>query len=311
MLFKSVAQEYTEVCLYNKRTIDHVLCIANIFINRAGVIYCDDVNLKTLMRFKRETLRNAKPITLNGYLKYLRLIGDYGVAQGYIESNPFKLLPLAPIGVIPPKTLELNLINELNEELRTETAKHQTGWFWSVVIECFYYTGMRRRQLVNLKIEDLDFTKNTIRLSYEGSKTYREWIIPMLPQLRSSLLHLIAKTQRILKRKLNATDYIFRAGDLFPKYAVDDEGRMKPESVTGYFRRQGKKKNIAVGAHRFRHTVATELCNPEDTHPDIFAVQELLGHSDISTTRIYVNTRLSSICRTLDQLNPLHPKNKM
>ncbi|HWV14891.1 MAG TPA: site-specific integrase [Cellvibrio sp.] len=303
MLFLALAKEYAGVCLFNKYTYKRTIGVADIFIKRSGVTRLVEIDLKALTRFKGETLKEAKPITFNGHLKYLRLIGEYAVRLGYMESNPFKLLPLAPIGAIPPKTIELDHITELNDDLRAETAKHQQGWFWSAVIETFYFTGMRRRQLVSLKMKDLDFKRNLIRLTYEGSKTHREWEIPMHPKLKPTLRHLVTKTEIILRRKLKASDYVFRAPDLFPRYVAEDNGQMKPESITGFFKRLSKRKRILVGAHRFRHTVATELCNPPDSNPDLFAVQELLGHANINTTRGYVNTKLRSIGRVLDSLH--------
>lgn len=304
MLFSELAKEYAAVCLFNKYTYQRTICVARIFIRRSGATKLSDINLKALTRFKGATLLDAKPITFNGHLKYLRLIGEYGVRQGYMESNPFKLLPLAPIGMLPKKTIEIERIAELNQDLRAETAKHQQGWFWSAVIETFYFTGMRRRQLVCLKIKDLDFNRELIRLTYEGSKTYRAWEIPMHPKLKTTLKNLIIKTEKILKRKLQPNDCVFRAPDLFPRYVADDQttGQMKPESITGFFKRLSRKKQIAVGAHRFRHTVATELCNPMNTNPDLFAVQELLGHANINTTRGYVNTNVKSIGRVLNLL---------
>lgn len=304
MLFMTLAEEYAGVCLFNKYTHKRTLGVAEIFTKRSGVTRLEDINLKALTRFKGETLREAKPITFNGYLKYLRLIGEYGVRRGYMETNPFKLLPLAPVGALPKKTIQVDHIVELNDDLRVETARHQQGWFWSAVVETFYFTGMRRRQLVNLKIKDLDFKRDSIRLTYEGSKTYREWEIPMHPTLKPKLKHLIIKTEKILNRRLKANDYVFRAPDLFPRYVAEDEntGQMKPECITGFFKRLSKKKRVVVGAHRFRHTVATELCNPLNSNPDLFAVQELLGHANINTTRGYVNTKLNSIGRALDLL---------
>ena len=81
---------------------------------------------------------------------------------------------------------------------------------------------------------------------------------------------------------------------------------MTPESVTCFFKPFSKSKEICVGTHRLRHTLATVLCNPVDeTSPDLFAVQALLGHKNISTARGYVHTRLSRLTRVIHGLEDI------
>lgn len=306
MMFLDLADEYVGMRLVNPHTKKHVLQIARQFVERSSAIKVHDINRMTLIRYKNEALKSIKPVTFNGNLKYLRLITQYGVEVGHLTQNPFDELKLIPVGEIPRKTLDLSEIESLDTQLSQEVELDQQGWFWHAVIRCFYYTGMRRRQLVNLRVSDLDFKNEILRLSYQGSKTRREWFVPMHPKLGETFTELIHRTEEIRGRKLSQNDYVFRAFDLFPRYKSDSVGRMKPESITSYFKRLNKKEQISVGAHRFRHTFATELCNPkDDTPPDIFAVQQLLGHSDLKTTRMYVKTRISRLTNVVMQINQL------
>jgi len=309
MMFLDLAAEYVGMRLINTYTQQQVVQIAKLFVERSCVSKLEDINRLALMRYKNESLKKIQPVTYNGHLKYLRLIAAYGVEAGYISHNPFEELKLIPVGVIPPKTLDVSEIDALDYALSLEEELFQSGWFWAAVIRCFYYTGMRRRQLVNLRVADLDFKNETIRLSYQGSKTRREWFIPMHPELQETFKLLIRKTELRRGKKLQHRDYLFRAFDLFPRFKADAHGRMTPESITGFFKRLSKKTDIRVGAHRFRHTFATELCNPEDdSPPDIFAVQHILGHTDLKTTRIYARPRVSQLKRTVRRLNTLGKK---
>ncbi|PUA30373.1 MAG: hypothetical protein B0W54_07715 [Cellvibrio sp. 79] len=309
MMFSDLAQEYAGMRLVNSYTQQQVLTIAKLFVKRSAVLRTSEINRLALMRFKNESLKEIQPVTYNGYLKYLRLIASYGVEVGYLTSNPFEELKLIPVGTIPPKTIELEDIGVLDYALMLEEELYQTGWFWAAVLRCLYYTGMRRRQLVNLRLDDLDFNRETIRLSYQGSKTRREWTVPMHSGLKETLQLLIRKTELRRGKKLLRRDYLFRAFDLFPRFKKDPQGRMPPEAITNYFKRLSKKFDIRVGAHRFRHTFATALCNPEDdTPPDVFAVQQLLGHTDLKTTRIYVQPRVNHLGRVVNRLGKLGRK---
>lgn len=300
MMFLDLAAEFVGMRLFNPRTQKHVLQIARTFTERSAVSNTEDINRLALMRYKSESLRCNRPATYNSNIKYLRMIARYGVEVGYLEHNPFNELKRVPVGEIPHKTLDLTDIATLDSLLSRQDDPQETGWFWTAVIRTFYYTGMRRRQLVNLTLADLDFENRIIRLSYQGSKTKREWFIPMHPALQDTLLDLVKRTETARGSRLKPQDYVFRPFELFPRYKADKQGRMKPETITGYFKRLSQKTEIVVGAHRFRHTFATELCNPaDDSPPDIFAVQQLLGHADLKTTRIYARTKLSRLNRVV------------
>src|SRR5690606_30254967 len=133
--------------------------------------------------------------------------------------------------------------------------------------------------------------EGTITLSYEGSKTRRSWLIPMHDEISSLLHDLVLRTEIATRRRMKPNDYLFVAGRFHYRYGITADGGMAPESVTGFFRRLANGLGREVGAHRFRHTFATELCNPSgDTDPDIFTVQAILGHTSIQTTRGYVQS---------------------
>ncbi len=306
MMFLDLATEFVGMRLSNPRTQKHVMQVARTFVERSAVSNIQDINRLALMRYKAECLNVNRPATFNANVKYLRMIARYGVEVGYLSENPFNELKRVPVGEIPHKTLDLEEIARLDSHLSRQDSPEQTGWFWTSVIRTFYYTGMRRRQLINLTLGDLDFESSIIRLSYQGSKTKREWFIPMHPELRTTLQELIKRTEDGRGRRLQRHDYVFRPFDLFPRYTADKQGRMKPETITGYFKRLRAKTDIVVGAHRFRHTLATELCNPEgDSEPDLFAVQQLLGHSDLKTTRLYARTKLSRLHHVVSRIAPL------
>lgn len=79
-----------------------------------------------------------------------------------------------------------------------EGAYVRPTWFWSIVINTFYYSGIRRLQLVGLTWKDIDFDSATIHLRATSSKTHREWFIPIAQPLRPELENLyLLTTERL------------------------------------------------------------------------------------------------------------------
>lgn len=305
-----VAIEFAELNIFNDYTEATILSRAKVFSSRTGVEKMNEITLQTIALFKKKTLQIGKPVTYNGYLRYLRIIGDHAVAQRVVEKNIFREVKLAPIGCHPQKTMTEDEIQNIHQHILLNQELHKPYWFWLTVIYCFYYTGMRRRQLVSLKLSDIDFVKNTILLNYHGSKTRREWSIPMHQDLSDYLKSFIRKTEGAINRKLHKDDFLFDASRFYDRYARNRDGGMQAEAITGFFKRLTRSSGIPVGAHRFRHTFATTLCNPTDnSEPDIFAVQTILGHTNLQTTRNYVQTCVHRMNDSIKKIGtPFHGK---
>jgi integrase len=293
MYLLDIAKEFADINIFNDHTHRTLLEKVKVFCERSGVVTLEDVNLTSITRFKKKTLEVAKPVTYNGYIRYMRLVMDYAISMGYTQhkENLFKTIRLAPVGEIPRKVMNMDVIDTACRHIAQNADEYRPHWFWLTVIYTLYYTGMRRRQLVSLRLKDIDFVSSQITLSYDGSKTHRSWVIPMHETVNARLHDLVLRSEAALGRKLKANDFLFSAGRFYPRYRMTRAGGMKAEAITGFFKRLSIKLDISIGAHRFRHTLATELCNPPGQEaPDIFAVQALLGHTSIQTTRSYTVT---------------------
>ena len=176
-------------------------------------------------------------------------------------------------------------------------------WFWRIVFRTLYYTGMRRRQLVTLCWRDVDLGAAEIRLRHEGSKTRREWTIPIPDPLLGDLMKLQERTleQRgILDAERLRRNQVFNVTTFYARYKGTN---MTEAQVTGFFKRLASISGIEVSAHRMRHTLATELTRGENR--DLKAVQDLLGHTDIRTTLRYVHTDTAQMRRLFEGLPAL------
>lgn len=302
MRLLDIATEFADLNIFNQDTYDTVVGKTKVFCERAGVATIGDIDFTVLANFKKLTLSSSKPITYNGYIRYLRIVVDYAIERGYASKNLFREIKLAPEGSPPPKTMEGDTIKELCDHIAGKKAKYGESEFWLTVVTCLFYTGMRRRQLVSLRLRDVNFDLKTITLSYEGSKTKRSWSIPVHVELASKLEKFVHLNEEVLGRKMKSDDFLFVASRFNPRYAVTAEGGMRRDAITGFFKRLGRTIEKGVGANRFRHTFATDLCNPnDDTPPDIFSVQAMLGHTSIVTTRRYVQTSVRRMDSTLSR----------
>src|SRR5690606_14694512 len=129
----------------------------SLFCRRSEIDNVEDVSLTIIGIFKTRTLEIARPVTYNGYLRYMRLVFDYAVSRGYANENLFRTVRVAPIGAVPRKIIERETIEEVSKHLFENPTKYKPCWFWLSVIYTLYFTGMRRRQLVSLKLRDIHF----------------------------------------------------------------------------------------------------------------------------------------------------------
>jgi len=304
--FKQVAQEYADLNVFNEDTRETIIRIADLFDRRSGST-TETYSLQSVIGFKKQTLAVAKTVTYNGYLRYLRVLGDYAVERGHINENFFREIKTAPEGQKIQKTISDNDIWIMLSHVRDYQEKYEPLWFWLAVINVLFYTGMRRRQLVSLRTRHLDFSEGSecIFLSTEGSKTRREWSIPMHPSMVQQLKDVLKHNECVLGRQLKPNDPVFNLCWYISAQAPCPKNpeQMKATSITDFFRRVNKRTGLKISPHKFRHSLATKLCNPEEGSPDIFGTQALLGHTSIKTTRDYVQTSQGRLCGLMSSVD--------
>jgi len=307
MTLQELAKRCIALHVYSKDTEETILRIARLFEERGGVKQLEDIGAESLLRFKVETLSNAKTVTFNGYLRYLKLLGNFAEEEGLTTENPFRSQRSAPKTITAPKIVDPDTFSRAFLYLARNSDEFKPSWFWKSVMRVIYYTGIRRRQLVTIKLRDLDFDNKTLLASVEGSKTRREWVIPLHPKAERVFHNVIAMSEVALGRNLEADDYIFVIRRFNKRYAVNEDNpfQMQREQVTGFFKRLSKKIECRIGAHRLRHTTATQLCNPATGGADLSATQDLLGHVELTTTRIYVHPNLDRVRAAINKLPEL------
>lgn len=219
--------------------------------------------------------------TISRNLSTLRHFYSYLVIKKVILTNPYKLIKNPKKDKKLPNFLQPNELQKIFDSIDIKTP---LGLRNRLIIELLYATGMRVSELTNLKIKDIDFKNKEIRVIGKGNKER----IVYYGEYASYYLDLYLKESRnkLLKKKTSEYLLINNIGTNLTSRGVED-------IIKKVVNEAALKHNISP--HVLRHTFATDLLN---NGADLKSVQELLGHSSLSTTQIYTHItseRLRSI----------------
>lgn len=267
------------------------------------------INADVLATFRKSTLLRTKAVTFNTERAHLAVLFNFAVRTGWMDSNPFREVKRAPVATRAPKALPKREMTTYIDLLKTgyrldAKARHTDllppQWFWLTVVQTFYMTAMRKRQLIGLLWGDIDFLSQTVNLRSDTSKTRREWKIPIPDALVPPLRELHRRTVQIRGNAIN--DKQVFCLPLFSTSSNFSHRTMTADVLDNFFQRLRKAVPREMGrlsAHCIRHTTATILAN---SVPNLKLVQEQLGHTSIMTTYGYVHADLSAMKKALDVL---------
>lgn len=201
-----------------------------------------------------------KIASLRGFFKWLN-------ANEYSSNNPVQTLEQPKLPKRLPKVMTIEEINSiLNSNLTVEEA---------LIVELLYGCGLRVSELVNLTLSNVDIKAKYIQCYGKGSK---ERIVPFGSKAQAAIKKYL-KVRDIIVLKNNISDN----KNLFIK---DDGKNLTRQDVYNFIRRQGERIHKHISPHTLRHSFATHLL---ENGADLRVVQELLGHSDVSTTQLYTH----------------------
>lgn len=226
--------------------------------------------------------------SINRKISSLKSFFTYLVANGMVESNPM-LKVLSPKSEKKlPSFIEKENINRLLD--LWEMSDTFKGWRDFMVIEIFYFTGIRLSELINLRVSDVNLTDLTIKVL---GKRNKERLVPFTNGLRKDIL----KYLELRKKETGDYDH----GDFL---LVTESGKkLYPvivyRIVKSYLQlvTQAEKRS----PHVLRHTFATHMLN---NGADLNAIKELLGHSNLSATQIYTHNTFEKLKKVYKQAHP-------
>ena len=233
---------------------------------------------------------NISNVSVNRKMASLKAFYRFLLKTKQIEVNPMlkhKALKTPKIIQIPFSEKELSdLIGQMGSPVGFEEIRDK------LIVDMFYATGMRRAELINLMVYNVDLVSNVIKVL---GKRNKERIIPVLP--------IIADQFRLYLDERDSVENIVDAEYFF----ISKKGLKLSESfvyrlINSYFSRVSEK--VKKSPHVLRHTFATHLLN---NGADLNSVKELLGHSSLASTQVYTHNSLAELKKVYGDA---HPRNK-
>ena len=226
---------------------------------------------------------NRKIASLKSYYKFL------------LKTKQIVISPLLKHKSLKtPKTLQIPFSEkELDEVLNLITyTEGFEGVRDKLIIDLFYSTGIRRTELIHLKMLNIDLSNATMKVL---GKRNKERILPLLPNIVSQIkLYL---TERAYLERITDNDIFF-----ITLKGVKMNDSLVYRLINSYFSTVSEK--VKKSPHILRHTFATHLLN---NGADLNSVKELLGHSSLASTQIYTQSSLFELKKVYGDS---HPRNK-
>ena len=229
-------------------------------------------NLEDIRGFIKEI--NKIGISARSQARFISSIKSFYkflLIEGFISNSPAELLASPKIGVKIPTVLSIDEVNKLIKAIDL-SSKH--GERNRAIIETIYACGLRVTELINLKISNIFFKDNFLKIIGKGNK---ERLCPIANKTLSYLKIYIdeIRNHSIIKEKDSDIVFLNNRGSKLSRVMIF-------LLLKKYAEIAGIKKNISP--HTLRHSFATHLI---DGGADLRAIQEMLGHQSITTTEIY------------------------
>lgn len=290
MKIDDAIDDFISFCIFEKGLSDKTkesykndLDIYKEFLNDNNIFYVKDIVSDNIKEFiKNRSGEEATTIAHN--LTVIKNFHKYLLKEKLVKDDVSLFIERPKLRKSLPKTLSIEDVDKLLDIELTTPFDYRN----KAMLELMYGCGLRVSELINLEINDIDIINCQIRIMGKGSK---ERIIPLGEYSIDYLKKYIDKRDLLLKDK--------PCNKLF----VNNHG--KGMTRQGFFKNlkkilKEKGLNPDVSPHTLRHSFATHLIN---RGADLRSIQEMLGHSDISTTKIYTEV---SDEKVIDDYNNYH-----
>ncbi len=291
---------YLHICRYQRKLDEKTIKAYRIDLTQFEIFLLagqHELSKDSISAYVMEMNQHFKPRSVKRKIASIKAFIRYLEDEEMIENNPFNKLRInLREPTLLPRTIPLRIIERLLAEAHRMTTDGTTAYRRkyalrdSAVMELLFSTGLRVSELCHLNMSDVDLIEGTVKIYGKGAK---ERIVQIGTP---AVLNVLSEYQRC---------FVIQVTD--PFFVNRDGKRLSEQSVRCILNKYANRinSNLHITPHMFRHSFATLLLE-EDV--DIRYIQQLLGHSSITTTQIYTHVALAKQ-RTI--LLSKHPRNKL
>ncbi len=273
------------------QTHDNYLRDINKFLDHYSALAVEDIDAghirQCLASLHQQSL---SPRSLQRWLSAVRSLFNFCIRQGWLQKNPCDGVHPPKAKKALPKTLDADEVNQLLNSNKNSFLEIRDR----AMAELLYSSGLRLSELVNLNLTELDLHGSMVTVTGKGQKMR---LLPVGREAKNALVKWLEQRSGVV---LDGELAVF----------VSQKGRrLGQRSVQQRLQKLAASQHLEqpVNPHMLRHSFASHML---ESSGDLRAVQELLGHANISTTQIYTHLDFQHLAKVYDQAHPRAQKKK-
>ena len=279
----------------SEHTLDAYLRDVSSFIDfcyqkKIELPHVDSSDLREYLAFKVEQ-HQLSSSSLQRHLSSIRQFMKWAEQGNYLAINAADDFQIKRQPRPLPGMIDIETVNQIIDQAAPEKPIEQQLWLRDkAMLELLYSSGLRLAELQTLTIRDIDFNRLLLRITGKGNKTR---IVPFGSKAQQSLIEWL-KIYRIWQGEFRPESPVFitqRGNAITPRQI---ENRVK-------YQAQRANVNVDLHPHLLRHCFASHMLSNSG---DLRAVQEMLGHSNLTTTQIYTHIDFDRLAQVYDQAHP-------
>lgn len=235
--------------------------------------------------------------SLQRHLTSIRQFMKWANEAKHLHMNPVNDFKIKRQSRPLPGMIDIDTVKQILDQKSPEKPlEHQLWLRDKAILELLYSSGLRLAEVQGLNIRDIDFSRQLVRITGKGNKTR---IIPFGSKARESLVEWL-KVYQIWMGKFVQDSPVF----------ISQKGNaLTPRQIENRVKLQAQRAGVSVDLHPhlLRHCFASHMLSNSG---DLRAVQEMLGHSSLSTTQIYTQLDFDRLAQVYDQTHPRASKVK-
>ena len=250
-----------------------------------------DVEADHIKEFVYHISKEVKANSQSRIISGIRSFYDYLLFEKLIKTNPLSNIDSPKLQRKLPSTLSLDEINLMIKNIDKTKKESERN---IAIIETLYGCGLRVSELINLKISDLYFSENFIKVTGKGNK---QRLVPVSNINKRCINDYLLNSRSKIKIVEKHSDILFlnRNGSKLTRAMIF--------TIVKNLSKKSEIKKI-TSPHTFRHSFATHLL---ENGADLKTIQQLLGHESITTTEIYMHLDNKAL---VSVMNKFHPRSK-